>query len=250
MATENDGQPASGQHAATWFGWMTLFGLAGIVFTIFVQSYIARQCQEDADRQNHVWMMEQADQLRRGKIDCLVNPDPEFIEELLADTACAAKVREVYLGSDLGDSRLGRLAELPKLRCVDFVHARNQSELLRRLSGKSTIEKLTFDGTPLSRDDLRHIAGCVNLKLLAFTIYWRSSDNRPERDGAAAAGTASVPAPTFDAEALATLAKLPHLRKVSIGFRVYDSWPGQKAFEKSLERAMPRCEFRFWDDER
>ncbi len=121
---------------------------------------------------------------------------------------------------------------------------------MQSLHGKPTIEKLTFDGTPLSRDDLRHIAGFINLKLLAFSIYWHSSDDSRERDGAAAAGTASVVAPTFNAEVIAMLAKLPHLRKVSIGFRVYDTWPGQKAFEKSLERAMPRCEFRFWDDER
>jgi hypothetical protein len=139
---------------------------------------------------------------------------------------------------------------LPNLRCVDFVHAYNHGALLQSLHGKSTIDKLTFDGTPLSRDDLRHIASFPNLKLLAFSIYWRSSDDPGERNGSTVAGTSSAVAPSFDAEVIAILSKLPHLRRVSIGIRVYDAWPGQKTFEKSLKRAMPRCEFRFGDDER
>jgi hypothetical protein len=250
MGTECDNQEQLKNHIAAWFGWMVIFGTAGIVVTVCIQGYVLRQCQQDVDRQSHTWMMEQADQLRRGEIDCLVNPDPEFVEELLADSACAARVREVYLGSDLGNSRLGKLADLPNLRCVDFVHAYNHSALLQSLHGKSTIDKLTFDGTPLSRDDLRHIASLPNLKLLAFSIYWRSSDDPGDRNGSIAGGTLSAVIPSLDTDVIATLSKLPHLRKASIGIRAYDAWPGQEAFKKSLKQAMPRCEFRFWDDER
>lgn len=33
-------------------------------------------------------MQRQMDEIRAGKIDCLVQPDPEFIDDLLADAAC------------------------------------------------------------------------------------------------------------------------------------------------------------------
>ncbi len=78
MATENDNQAIPSNHIAAWFGWMTFFGMLGIVVTVCVQSYVAERCRQNVDRQSHAWMLDQADQLRRDEIDCLVNPDPEF----------------------------------------------------------------------------------------------------------------------------------------------------------------------------
>jgi hypothetical protein len=175
-ADERDDNPVSvnpspsplSDHVTAWFGWMTLFGIMGIFVTIGVQIPIATWCERDQARQIREWMLEQTDQLRRGEINCLVQPDPAFIEELLADTTCAAKVRDLYVGSDLSDPRLGRLREFPNLKCIIFLFARNHDSFLERLNGMTSVEELTFDRTRLSRDTVRHIAAFPNLKSLSF----------------------------------------------------------------------------------
>lgn len=108
-------------HGSTWLGWMTLFGTLGVLAAIGVQAFVAHWCQRDEVRQSRAWMADQLGQLRRGEIDCLVNPDPRFIDELLADAACAAKVRELYVGGDLSDPRLGQLRKLPHLSRIVFL---------------------------------------------------------------------------------------------------------------------------------
>ena len=118
-----------------WFGWMFLFGAIGILTTIGLQHLVPTWCERDEFRTNHGRMTDQMQQLGQGEINCLVDPDPRFIEELLADAASAAAVRDVYLGGDLSDPRLGRLRELPKLKCIVFLCVRHHNEFLRLMRG-------------------------------------------------------------------------------------------------------------------
>jgi len=254
MATdnENDVEPedrrdsASGKHIAAWFGWMTFFGIVGVLVTVGVQSFVNDWCEGDLARQSHEWMTEQADQLRRGEIDCLVNPDPAFVEELLADTACAAKVRELYFGGDTSDPRLGRLRELPNLKCIVFLFADNQNALLERLHGMSAIEKLTFDHTCLSRDDVGHVASFPNLKSLAFDARGLCAADLQGLSGDRSLERLAIQRISSDEELIALLKNLPRLREFSIGV----SNAKRDAFQTLLNQALPRCRCHVWEDDR
>ena len=84
---EQDTPPADPGDAKTvgrkiaWFRWMLFFGGLGIVTTVGLQ-YLRAWRERDDFRTNHAWMMDQLQQLRQGEINCLVDPDPRFLEEL------------------------------------------------------------------------------------------------------------------------------------------------------------------------
>lgn len=247
----NDRDPVGcNNHMMTWFGWMTLFGVIGVLAAIGVQCFVNDWCDGELARQSHEWMNEQAEQLRRGEINCLVNPDPAFVDELLADTSCAAKVRDLYVGSDLSDQRLGRLRELPNLKCIVFLFPENQNALLSRLRGMSSIEELTFDRTRLSREDLAIVGAFPKLKSLSFDQY----DLRPaDMQGLAGHPTLErlfVKRAAANNELIGLFRSMPCLRELSLGVCGEDYDASQNSFEKALKKALPRCKCRVWDDRR
>ncbi|MFZ1936856.1 MAG: hypothetical protein WCB27_15540 [Thermoguttaceae bacterium] len=225
---------------------MALFGTVGVLITIGVQRYVDEWCQRDTVRRCHGWMMEQADQLRRGEIDCLVNPVPAFVEELLADTACAAKVRELYLGGDLSDPRLGRLRDLPNLKCVVFLFADNQNALLERLRGTSGIEKLTFDNTRLSRSDIEHIGGFPNLKSLALDARGLYAADLQGLSGHQSIERLAIQRVSSDNGLIPLLKSLPRLRDFSIGA----SNKERDALQTLLNQTLPLCKSHVSEDDR
>ena len=121
--------------ADRWFRWMLLFGGLGILATVGLQFLAFAWCDRDESRTSHDWMKDQMQRLRQGEINCLIDPDPRFLEEILADAAAAAAVRDVYLGGDLSDPRLGRLRELRNLKCIVFIFADHHNEFLQRMHG-------------------------------------------------------------------------------------------------------------------
>jgi hypothetical protein len=233
-----------------WFGWMLLFGIVGIFFTVGVQHFVTEWCEGDLVRQSREWMMDQADQLRRGEINCLVNPDPAFVDELLADTTCAANVRDLYLGGDLSDPRLGRLRELPNLKCIIFLFAENQNSLLKRLHGMPSVEELTFDRTWLSRDDMLQIAAFPHLKSLSFDQRAYAGPGVAEIAGHPSIERLAIQSVKSNKELIAILKTMPHLRDVSLGVGDENFDTSHTSFESALKRALPRCKCRVWDDSR
>ncbi len=238
----------SGSHVMKWFGWMAVFGFVGILVTIGVQIPVSDWCERDSVRQNRTWMLDQADQLRRGKIDCLVSPDPAFVEELLADTACAARVRDLYVGGDLSDPRLGRLRELPNLKCIVFLFARHHDVFLERLDGMGTIEELTFNRTYLSSGDVQRIAHFPNLRSLAFSEYPRPAGDLKGLGGHRLLERLAIDKAVPDKELIPILKSLPALREVSIGTGEGNSLLSPDAFQTLLDQALPHCQCRVWVD--
>jgi hypothetical protein len=151
-----------------WLKWMLVFGLSGILTTVCLQYLVQTYCERDHFRTDHAWMLEQMRELRQGEINCLVDPVPQYIEELLADRASAAAVRDVYLGGDLSNPRFGRLRELPHLKCIVILHGKHHSEFLQRIHGSAAIEQVSFDCTRIVRDDVDQLASFPHLKLLGI----------------------------------------------------------------------------------
>jgi hypothetical protein len=258
MAAQDTKETVSADREATetagfsiaWAGWLALFGVIGILATIGIQRLVKNWCEREEFRQSRIWMQDQMGQLRRGEINCLVNPDPRFIEELLIDTACAAKVRDLYVGSDLSDPRLGRLRELPNLKCIVFLFADQQSAFVERLHGMSTIEELTFDHTLLTRNDVEQIASFPRLKSLHLERLSRFADldglrNHPslERLSLAAAAADKSMIPLFQ--------NMPRLRELGVGVSHKEKESkADDSFEKLLAEALPGCKCCVWEDDR
>lgn len=168
---EQDAMPADHGASATgdrWMAWMFLFGAVGILTTAGLQQLVDAWCVRDDFRSNCASMRDQMQQLRNGEIDCLIDPDPRFIEELLTDASSAAAVRDVYIGGDLSDPRFGRLRELPNLKCIVFLFATPLTAFLQRMHGAAGIEELSFECTQLARADVDQIASFPNLKSLGI----------------------------------------------------------------------------------
>lgn len=237
---------SNGNDLMVWFGWMMFFGAVGIFVTAGVQHFVTEWCEGDLARQSREWMVEQTDQVRRGEINCLVNPDPAFVEELLADTGCAAKVRDIYLGGGLSDPRLARLRKLPNVKCIVFLFAENQNALLNRLHGMSSIEELSFDRTRLSREDMEQIGAFPNLKSLSFD----ACDLRPADlhglGGHRSIERLAIDRATSDKKLIPLLKSLPCLRELSIGA----SNKERDAFQTLLNDTLPRCKCRVSEDDR
>jgi hypothetical protein len=232
---------ACGNHMAPWFGWMALFGAIGVSVTIGIQGLVEDWCCRDSLRQSRVWMMEQADQLRRGETNCLVKPDPAVVEELLADSACAAKIRDLYLGGDLSDPRLGRLRELRNLKCVILLFARNQDVFLERLNGVPMIEELTVSRTFLSRSDIARIATFPNLKWLAIAEYPLHAKDLDELAGHRSLERLAIDRATSEKELVPLLKSLPRLREFSISIETEKGGMSRGALQNLLDKALPRC---------
>jgi hypothetical protein len=170
---EQDAMPADQEASATggwmaWCGSMFLFGVMGIVATVSFQRLVHIWCPQDEFRSERAWMRSQMEQLRNGEVNCLIDPDPRFIEELLAEPASAGAVRDVYLGGDLSDPLLGRLRDLPNLKCIVFVFADQTTAFLQRMHGATGITELSFEHTQFTRADVDQIASFPNLKSLGL----------------------------------------------------------------------------------
>jgi hypothetical protein len=121
-------------------------------------------------RKDHALLTAQMEELRRGDVDCLVQPDPRFIDELLADAACASKVRRLCLGGDVSNPRLGRLRELPNLKSVTLLSANDPDKFLEKLQGAHAIEEVSLVWCRPSRRGVALIGGLPNLKRFGLCV--------------------------------------------------------------------------------
>jgi hypothetical protein len=192
----------------------------------------------DAAQVREAMTAQQMEEIRAGKIDCLVNPAPESVDELLADPACVKNVTTLYLGSDVSDPRLARLHDLPNLKSLIFYWTEHPEVFLEHMRGKKSIEAISFDRSDASREGIEHIATLPNLKSLCVSLYGlKSSDLEPLKSHASIENLFLTRA-TCDKELIPILQSLPRLKSLTIGFQ--DA--SDSEFWKSLREALPNCE--------
>ncbi len=246
MAPENRQPENHRQAAAPCLLWLLLFAALGIVATIGVNALAQNWGEKEEYPRSHAVMADQMARIRRGEIDCLVKPDPRFIDELLADTVCAAKIHDLYVGGDLSDRRLGRLKELPNLKCVVFLFAQPPHELLEQLSGKTSIEAMTFDHTFLSRHDVQQIGSLPRLRSLCLPMYRLTPGDLDGIKNHPSLRTLYLAEAACDKELIPVLQSLPRLSCLTIQGEAYDSKAAQpQPLPDALRAALPRCEIRF-----
>lgn len=224
-------------------GWLTLLGVPGVVLTLAVVFPLIDKYYEQKEmRQSHDLMQEQMERLKRGEINCLVNPDARFIDELLADADCAAHIRDLYLGGDISDARLGRLRELPNLKSIVFLFAKNPDVFLERLRGHAAIEQLSFVNTWLSPKGLESIGTFAKLKSLSLPIGNLGPDDLHGIRNNPSIAELFFTASKWDMGLASSLQSLPRLHSVTIET---DSEETQAKHDQYLLRqALPNCKCR------
>jgi hypothetical protein len=176
--------------------------------------------------------------LKSGTTQSLVAPAPELVEDLLADRAMAANVKNLYLGGDLSDVRLARLGQLPNLRCLVLLGAEDHERFWTGLRGQPTIEELTVDRTRLASQEVQCIGSLTRLKSLCFSVRGLSPKHLAGiRDHTSIEKLYLMDVPS-DETLFPLLRSLPHLREVTLRFQ---DCREIGYLEAALRRALPRC---------
>jgi hypothetical protein len=183
-------------------------------------------------------MQEQIAQLRRGEIHCLSQPDPRFVDELLADPVAAAQVHELYLGGDVSDVRLARLRELPNLKSVILLVAEHADVFLERLQALPSLEVLDLERTPLAPEGIAALRRFPMLKSLTLMLYFDRIGDAEGLRGHPTLEHLTLTRSACDPRLVPILQSLPRLQSVSID----DHGPADyRVFEKMMLAVLPNC---------
>jgi hypothetical protein len=220
--------------------WLTLFGLIGYLILTIVLMAVHTWYDRQELRQSRTLMAEQIEQIERGRLNCLVIPDPRLLDDVLTDVARTAKIRDVYLGRDLSDPQWGRLRELANLKSVVVLCGQNSESFLEHLRGMASIEELTLECTPVSRPGIGHFAGFPKLKSLCFPIARLESADLMGLNHHPSIERLCLTRAEPDEGLFPILQTLPRLHGVTI----QTVWGKKeaKAFEARLRKALPKCE--------
>jgi hypothetical protein len=170
MSTDDQKLTGGVSIAVSCLAWLCFFGLVGYLVLTVLLMVVHQWWDDEGLRNGHALLMEQMEELRRGNVDCLVQPDPRFVDELLADAACVSKIRDLYLGGDVTDPRLGRLRELPNLKSVVLLSANDPDTFLKELRGSTTIEKLSLVWCSPSHHGIEDVGSLPNLKKFGLCV--------------------------------------------------------------------------------
>jgi hypothetical protein len=219
--------------------WIIFFIAIGYIGMMLVLLRIDNYCSLEEMRRRHLAMTEQMEMLKNGEINCLVHPDPLFLDEILADNNVAAKIQYIYLGGDLSDERLVRLKELPHLRCIISLSAQNLDIFLDRIRGMSTIEELSLERSSIgSQKGVESLSSFPNLKSLCFSIKEVNSENFKCLINHPKLEKLFLVMSQPDESLIPVLKKMPHLRSITIQTQLEDAKP----LERLLCEALPEVE--------
>jgi hypothetical protein len=218
--------------------WLTVCGFLAVLVYMVVDTRCVQRMERATCETGRRLMTAQMDQLRRGEIHCLCQPDPALMEELVADAACAENVHEVYVGGDVSDERLGRLRDLPHLSCIVFIMAVNPDALLERLQGMTTIEQVTLAQSTIARRGVEAIRSFPQLKSLCLAMQPAAEGDLQPMANHPSIETLVLSRVEVDAHLKTILESLPRLRSVVIE----DPASGDAALEESLRQVLPDCQ--------
>ena len=238
MSAVGEKPEAAANKTASCLGWLMLYGVIGIVLMVVVSSLSKKCGVKEELRRSRALMTEQIERIKRGEINCLVQPDPRFIDDLMADTVCTENIRDLYLGGDLSDQRLARLLELPNLKCIIVLFGDKPNVLFDHLKGNAKIEEITIDRTHLTRKTVDCIGSLLNLKSLCFPVEGLNPDDLHGIANHPAIEKLYLGRAESDDGLLPILQSLPRLESVTI--QILDE-RNPEQFRKALLDALPDC---------
>lgn len=222
----------------TCCGWLMVSSLVAVIAYVIIDGWSLQSVARDTIDEGRRLLRVQMDQLTRGEINCMCQPDPALLDELLADAACAGRVRDIYLSGNVADERFGRLRELPQLSCIVLIMAENADELLVRLQGMATIEQVTLAYSTLDRRGLETLRSFQSLRSLSLPIGRDEVKDLAVISNHPSIETLVLSHTVVDSNLVAILQSLPRLRSVTIE----DPAEGETEIEPLLRAALPNCE--------
>lgn len=186
-------------------------------------------------------MQRQMDEIRSGKIDCLVQPDPEFIDDLLADPPCAQNVECLYLGGDVSDPRLNRLHALPNADTIILVYAGDSGALLRSFQGHARLATLHLEKCDITPEVLDAIGKLPQLKTLCLSTYGIQTSDLAPLQGHPRIEHLVVRGLQPEPGLAPLLQSLPRLHDVKIEL-VEESKMPLDVVTAALKKALPKCQ--------
>ena len=204
---------------------------------MIVLHFVNKYADAEELRQLQAMMDEQIKAIKAGEMDCLVHPDPQFIDAILADKNCAKNIRDLYLGGDISDKRLARLRDLPNLKCIIFIHADNPNAFLESIRGTNSIEALCFTMTHISRQEIEAISSLPNLNSLSMSDIRLKSLDLEGLKNHHKLENVFLFTPEPDEKLFPLLQSLPRLRSITIY-----SGKDSNNYEQLLREALPNCE--------
>ena len=238
MAAADEITGVADHKTASCLGWLMLFGITGIFVLTLVLSQLKSWCAKEELRRSRALMTEQIERIKRGEINCLVQPDPRLIDELMTDTACTEKIRDLYLGGDLSDPRLARLFESPYLKCIIVLFGDNFDVFFEHLKGNAKIEEITIDHTHLTRKTVDCIGSLPNLKSLCCPVKGLKPDDLQGIANHPAIEKLYLGRAENSDGLLPILQSLPRLKNVTI--QILEE-RNPESFRESLQSALPDC---------
>lgn len=105
--------------------------------------------------------------IKEGKTDWLIDPDPDRLGTVLKDVECSSKVRWVTVtGLNMSDGRFARLREFPRLSIIWLEYGRSADVFLQNMRGMTTLEELSFHHAPFSELGAQHLRSFPRLTRL------------------------------------------------------------------------------------
>jgi hypothetical protein len=202
---------------------------------------LGKLADQESLRRRHAAMTIQIAEIKSGKIDCLVNPDPDFLDELLADAECKVNLKTVYLGSDAADPRFGRLRELPKLQSLVFFWTENPEPLLERLRGMESVEAISFDRCVISAKGFEHVASLPNLKSLGVPLFGKSAESLNALKDHPYLEQLTLRRVKFDKDLLPLLQSLSRLKSVTVQTEFEETGKANNVVQM-LRANLPNCQ--------
>ncbi|MBN2294944.1 MAG: hypothetical protein JXM70_21125 [Pirellulales bacterium] len=190
-------------------------------------------------RQREAAMDQQIQELQERKIDCLVNPDPAFLDELFSDAGCVENLTTLYLGSEVSDPRLARLRDSPNLKSLIFYWSEDPGVFLGHFRGMTSIEEVSLDRSYVSREGIEDLASLPKLKSLCLSMRGLDASDFESLKGHSSIENLFLTEAKCDERLIPILQSLPRLKNVTIELRDGET---AKELEKSLSLALPDCE--------
>ena len=105
--------------------------------------------------------------IKAGKTDWLIDPDPSRLEDVLKDVACSSRVTWVTItGPRMSDGRLCHLREFPRLKIIWLEYSHNADAFLRNIHGMTSLEEISFHHAPFSKSGAQHLGSFPHLTRL------------------------------------------------------------------------------------
>ena len=239
MSEGDSNLPQSTRGSYPWFVGIFLFSAIGIGLLFLATTINRGWCDQLSVKLSYNANVAQLEKIKKGEIDCLVQPDATLVDAIFSDTAIAEKIKTLYLGNDVTAPYLAGLKELPSLKTVVLLCAKQPDVFLERLSGKESLEAISLERCFIPSEGMKIFGGFPNLRSLCFPLFRMTANDLEWLRNHATLEKLYFTKYDGSVSDFSILRTIPRLRELTI--RTRSDYNDEKKLLASLEQALPDC---------